>query len=1223
MWGAEGDTHDFTQTLSQLLNNSASISSIEIPAQSYPVKEVKVTWNYNKSTSEVVTIAVQVGTTDFGSAKVGTNTSSTNSFTGTSTTGAVTISFTNHAGSGTGKGTFKVTNVQLVEGTSALDTRTAVNMTGFSATETTLLKGGTTNTTVTNDQNGWTAAYTYASSNTNVATVSNDGVITAVAKGTATITASLNIANDDATWKKGTTASKTIDIIVKNPSHTAKFSVNGSIDESKNQTVEEGSAITFPADPADIEGKKFQGWTKTPNYSNATDAPSDMTKSATMGDADVTYYAVFASVNSAESTYDLTNEEIKKNNATTSYGNINVTSDSGTWPCKAILNKATGYIQINNNRSNYYIGTPNFDKNIAKITINTCNSTASGRTFYLMGNTNTAQPSSSSIGSASTSSSNGSVEIPVSGDYSQLYIYANGAAYIYSIKIVSKSDVSDYTTSVVKKYDVTFNLQGHGEPIESQSIAEGETVTEPTAPEATGYTFGGWYKEAECTNTWNFSTDVMGTSAITLYAKWTVNSYNITYNNVEGATHGNPATYTIETATINLADASKDGFIFQGWFDNAGLTGDAVTTIAQGSTGDKAFWAKWAEVPANPSTVTFNAGDHGTCETASATEATVGAGVALPEVTAHEGWVFKGWSTENPATAETIVSAGGDGMYHIIANTTLYAFYKVKPATPAFSSVTGDIEKGTDVTISCTTEGAVIYYTTNGDDPTAESTAYTEAITVSAAQTLKAIAILDGEQSEVVTAAYTIAQHTAQFSINGNITDANNCTVANGEAITFPADPETQYGLTFMGWSATEIGGAIADAPTMVNKETEVMGTDNVTYYAVFAKANGSEGDWTITSTDLTMTNSKESSGYDKYKGDQTKDNYTVNITDVMPATGTNNGKMQFKSSSGVMYNTTSFGHISKIEIVGGGMNVYQGSSKITSNSNLTAITKETTPNSPVTYLFSTTDDNGYFYIKNISSTSYISSIKVYYTNVTYTDYCTSFITFNEADATIEEVFDTYGRVEVKRTIKGGSDGEYGVWNTFCVPFDMTAEQITDNFGADAEVKELDGLNVVSGTNFNMHFGDATQIEAGKPYMIRVQDAVSSIVVYNADVTTKDNDEEYHADTTVDDGNGNSITFYGNYTSQNAPRDFFIISSNKFYFVDSDVNLKGFRGYIGVTEARGAQVRALNFTTDELTTGVSLNVNVNENENVYDLSGRMLNKTQRGVNIVNGRKVIK
>lgn len=77
-------------------------------------------------------------------------------------------------------------------------------------------------------------------------------------------------------------------------SHKAYFYVNGTLQNEGGTTFAEGASITFPSDPADINNTKFQGWTKTQNYSNSTDAPSDMTKSATMGDADVNYYAVFA-----------------------------------------------------------------------------------------------------------------------------------------------------------------------------------------------------------------------------------------------------------------------------------------------------------------------------------------------------------------------------------------------------------------------------------------------------------------------------------------------------------------------------------------------------------------------------------------------------------------------------------------------------------------------------------------------------------------------------------------------------------------------------------------------------------------------------------------------------------------------------------------------------------------------------------------------------------------
>ena len=127
-WGAEGDTHDFSQSLSQLLNNKASIASINIASQSYTVKEVKVTYSYNnKLAADIVTINVSVGETSFGSFKVvSTKTTGTTAGTQsfktspqTSVSGAISVSFINHTGSGSGHGTFQVSNVQLVEGAAA------------------------------------------------------------------------------------------------------------------------------------------------------------------------------------------------------------------------------------------------------------------------------------------------------------------------------------------------------------------------------------------------------------------------------------------------------------------------------------------------------------------------------------------------------------------------------------------------------------------------------------------------------------------------------------------------------------------------------------------------------------------------------------------------------------------------------------------------------------------------------------------------------------------------------------------------------------------------------------------------------------------------------------------------------------------------------------------------------------------------------------------------
>lgn len=67
------------------------------------------------------------------------------------------------------------------------------------------------------------------------------------------------------------------------------------------------------------------------------------------------------------------------------------------------------------------------------------------------------------------------------------------------------------------EYTVTFNMNGHG--TNTTAKTSGGKVTKPTDPTATGYTFGGWYKDAACTTEFSFSTAVSADT--TLYAKWT------------------------------------------------------------------------------------------------------------------------------------------------------------------------------------------------------------------------------------------------------------------------------------------------------------------------------------------------------------------------------------------------------------------------------------------------------------------------------------------------------------------------------------------------------------------------------------------------------------------------------------------------------------------------------------------------------------------------------
>jgi Bacterial Ig-like domain (group 3)/Chitobiase/beta-hexosaminidase C-terminal domain len=105
-------------------------------------------------------------------------------------------------------------------------------------------------------------------------------------------------------------------------------------------------------------------------------------------------------------------------------------------------------------------------------------------------------------------------------------------------------------------------------------------------------------------------------------------------------------------------------------------------------------------------------------------------------------------------TLEAIAVATGDTNSAVAS-----AAYTITPvvSTPSFSPAAGTFSSAQSVSISDTTSGATIYYTTNGSTPTTSSTQYTGPITVSATEALEAIAVATGDtNSAVASATYTI-----------------------------------------------------------------------------------------------------------------------------------------------------------------------------------------------------------------------------------------------------------------------------------------------------------------------------------------------------------------------------------------------------------------------------------------------------------------------------------
>ncbi|MDE6617473.1 MAG: InlB B-repeat-containing protein [Clostridiales bacterium] len=79
-----------------------------------------------------------------------------------------------------------------------------------------------------------------------------------------------------------------------------------------------------------------------------------------------------------------------------------------------------------------------------------------------------------------------------------------------------------YGRFTIDKYTVTFNSQSGSAVAAINNVTYNTTITKPADPTRAGYKFGGWYKEAACTNEWVFGTNgTKVTGNTTLYAKWT------------------------------------------------------------------------------------------------------------------------------------------------------------------------------------------------------------------------------------------------------------------------------------------------------------------------------------------------------------------------------------------------------------------------------------------------------------------------------------------------------------------------------------------------------------------------------------------------------------------------------------------------------------------------------------------------------------------------------
>ena len=141
---------------------------------------------------------------------------------------------------------------------------------------------------------------------------------------------------------------------------------------------------------------------------------------------------------------------------------------------------------------------------------------------------------------------------------------------------------------------------------------EGQGADITTAvPTKTGYTFAGWYDNADLEGEPATAVSAEATGAQTFYADWTLTNYTITYIDQDGTTPITgllPTSYTIETETFTLpAPTAPAGKMFDGWYTANDFSTPDVSAITKGTSGNKTYYAKWLSV--ETTSVTFVGAD--------------------------------------------------------------------------------------------------------------------------------------------------------------------------------------------------------------------------------------------------------------------------------------------------------------------------------------------------------------------------------------------------------------------------------------------------------------------------------------------------------------------------------------------------------------------------------------------------------------------------------------
>lgn len=548
--------------------------------------------------------------------------------------------------------------------------------------------------------------------------------------------------------------------------------------------------------------------TKTFTISKSTDGVYEAGKLYKVKKSGIAWTDKGGSVTPSSVTDVITADKLKATSTTyTDFSGVQISSNAVYAGNNA--KTSDGAIQLRSDKSTAGIVTTTSGGKVTKVSIEWASNTTNGRVINVYGNTNPYTSASelySTTGNTNQGTNLGTIvcgtstELVIDGNYPYIGIRSNsGALYLNSVSITWETGSSEPAPNT---YTVSCATVSGGTLSATPSKAEAGAEITLTATPDEGYAFNDdWtVKDAdEAVIPVNEGKFTMPAKDVTVSGSFSKVDYTITKATSEGGSftvkkNGVEVTKAQIGETITLTASAAEGYKFDSWTVTNESTSKTVYvnentfTMPGANVTVKAKFVELAVVPVYASLEELvNAGaptKDGTYVTVTLTNDEI-TGIYTTSKGYRNGIYFKVGTQEVEIYCQDVPESWGIGGYVSGTLTNCawklyYSTWELCPAdwtelTYAAPCATPVITlNGAEASITCTTEGATIHYTLDGNDPTETSDIYSNPVPLTEGKTIKAKAFLEGHKaSDIASATYSSSVKPVSYEVSGTLASWN------------------------------------------------------------------------------------------------------------------------------------------------------------------------------------------------------------------------------------------------------------------------------------------------------------------------------------------------------------------------------------------------------------------------------------------------------------------